>query len=142
MKTHEEVLSSILKTAQMGQIGIRTVLDLELRPEFRKALESQLLEYDNIESEAHSICNQNDWSVPELDPAIRKMTEMMSRMRFQGKNQQSRIASAMITGNSKGIIKGGKTLHHMYSPNTQVANLSKKLLETETANICQMQAYL
>ena len=42
MKNSKEMLSSLLKTTQMGQIGIRSVLDTNMRPGLRKALESQL----------------------------------------------------------------------------------------------------
>ena len=42
MKNSREILTSVLKTTQMGQIGIRSVLDTSMRPGLRKALESQL----------------------------------------------------------------------------------------------------
>ena len=58
MKNSREILTSVLKTTQMGQIGIRSVLDTSMRPGLRKALESQLREYDSIETEAHSIATQ------------------------------------------------------------------------------------
>ena len=48
MTNSKEILSSVLKTTQMGQIGIRSVLDTSMRPALRKALESQLHEYDSI----------------------------------------------------------------------------------------------
>ena len=38
MKTSQEILSSVLKTTQMGQVGIRSVLDTTLNPELRQAL--------------------------------------------------------------------------------------------------------
>ena len=50
MKTSQDILSSILKTTQMGQIGIRSVLDAPMSPGIQKALHSQLKEYDAIET--------------------------------------------------------------------------------------------
>ena len=50
MKNSKEILSSVVKTAQMGQTGIRSVLDTSMRPSLRKALESQLREYESIET--------------------------------------------------------------------------------------------
>ena len=70
MKNSKQLLSSLLKTTQMGQIGIRSVLDTSMRPSLRKALESQLAEYDAIETEAHSIASQRGWELAELDPAV------------------------------------------------------------------------
>ena len=63
MKSSKEILSSVLKTTQMGQIGIRSVLDTSMRPALRMALESQLHEYDSIETEAYSIASQRGWEL-------------------------------------------------------------------------------
>ena len=69
MKNSRDMLEGILKTVQMGQVGIRSVLDTSMRPGLRKALENQLRELDTIESEAHVIASQRGWDLPELDPA-------------------------------------------------------------------------
>ena len=52
MKGSKDILSSILKTTQMGQIGIRSILKSPLRSALRTELNSQLREYDAIEREA------------------------------------------------------------------------------------------
>lgn len=132
----------MLKTTQMGQIGIRSVLDTNLSSDFRSALDSQLKEYDRIETEAHNIAGAKGWKVAELDPGIRTMTDMMTRMRLSGRNNQSRIAGMMIQGNSRGIIKVGKNLNHMQSKDPEITALAGKLLKTENENILQMQKYL
>ena len=142
MKNSKEILSSILKTTQMGQIGIRSVLDNSMRPGLRKALESQLQEYDSIESEAHSIATQRGWELPELDPAVRLMTDMTTRMKLSHGNSDSKIADMMIQGNTKGMIKGLKNLHQFPEADSQISTLSQKLLDCETANIRQMQGFL
>ena len=108
MKNSRQVLSGILKTTQMGQVGIRSVLDTSMRPGLRKALESQLQEYDAIESEAHSIASQRGWELPELDPAVRLMTDMMTRMKLHRANTDSQIASMTTQGNTRRMIKGLK----------------------------------
>lgn len=142
MKNSKEMLSSVLKTTQMGQVGIRSVLDTSMRPGLRKALESQLAEYDNIESEAHAIASQRGWELPELDPAKRLMADMMTRMKLSRGNSDSKIADMMIQGNTKGMIKGLKNLHQFPQQDDQISTLSQKLLDCETANIRQMQLFL
>ena len=142
MKTNREILSSVLKTTQMGQIGIRSVLDTSMRPSLRKALESQLAEYDAIETEAHSIASQRGWELAELDPAVRAMSNMMTRMKLTGHNADSKIADMMIQGNTKGMVKGLKDIHQFAQQDGPVCALSQKLLDTETANIRQMQNFL
>ena len=142
MKNSKEILSSVVKTAQMGQTGIRSVLDTSMRPSLRKALESQLREYDSIETEAHTIASQRGWELNELDPGVRMMTDMMTRMKLHGRNTDSKIADMMIQGNTRGMVKGLKNLHQFPSSDSQVQMVSQKLLDCETANIRQMQGYL
>lgn len=142
MKNGKDLLSSVLKTTQMGQIGIRSVLDTTMNPNLRKALESQLREYDSIETEAHAIASQRGWEVQELDPAIRLMADMTTRMRLNGKNAESKIAAMMIQGNTRGMIKGLKNLHRVPTQEGPIPTLTQKLLDCETANIRQMQPFL
>lgn len=125
-----------------GQIGIRSVLDTSMRPGLRKALESQLREYDSIETEAHSIATQRGWDMDELDPSVRLWSNLMTRMKLNGRNTDSKIADMMIQGNTKGMIKGLKTLHQFGQQDEQINTLSQKLLDCENANIRQMQGYL
>ena len=142
MKNSKEILTSILKTTQMGQIGIRSVLDTSMRPGLRKALESQLREYDSIESEAHNLASQRGWEMDDLDPAIRMMSNMMTRMKIRGKNTDSKIADLMIQGNTKGMIKSLKDIHQYPETDDRISTLSQKLLDCEKANIRQMQTFL
>ena len=142
MKNGKEVLTSLLKTTQMGQVGIRSVMDTSMRPGIRKALESQLKEYDAIETEAHALASQRGWELRELDPAIRMMSDMMTRMKLGGQGSESKIADMMIQGNTKGMIKSLKDLHQFTGDDERVRTLSQKLLDCENANIRQMQQYL
>ena len=142
MKNSKEILSSLLKTTQVGQSGIRSVLDTSMRPGLRKALESQLQEYDSIETEVHALASQRGWELKELDPALRMMADMTTRMRLNGRNTDSKIAGMMIQGNTRGMIKGLKNLHQFANQDAQVHILSQKLLDCETANIRQMQSFL
>lgn len=142
MNSSKEMLSSLLKTTQMGQVGIRSVLDTAMRPALRKALESQLREYDTIETEAHHIASQRGWDLPELDPAVRFMADMMTRAKLTWGNTDSKIAGMMIQGNTRGMITGLKNAHQFNKSDEQVSILSRKLLDCETANIRQMQSFL
>lgn len=142
MKSSKEILSSVLKTTQMGQVGIRSVLDTSMRPSLRKALESQLREYDRIESEAHAIASQRGWELPELEPAIRFFSDLTTRIKLTRHDNDSQIADMMIQGNTKGMIRGLKNLHQFPSQDNQVNTLSQRLLDCETANIRQMQMFL
>ena len=123
-------------------VCVSVALALALRPALRKALESQLNEYDSIETEAHTIATQRGWDLKELNPGTRMMADMMTRMKLRGRNADSKIADMMIQGNTKGMIKGLKNIHQFVDQDAQVKTISQKLLDCETANIRQMQGYL
>ena len=142
MKGSKDILSSILKTTQMGQIGIRSILKNNLESNLRNELNSQLREYDTIESEAHGIAISRGWELKELDPAIKSMTNMMTRTRLSFGNANSKAAAMMIQGNTRGIIKGFKNLNQFQSDDKAVMNLAQKLLDFEDANNRQLQGFL
>ena len=142
MKNSQQILSSVLKTTQMGQIGIRSVLDTRMRRGLRRALEQQLREYDQIETEAHTLAAQRGWELKDLDPAVRMMSNMVTRMKLSAGGTESKIADMMIQGNTKGMIKGLRNMHQFPREDSRITALSQKLLDTETANIRQMQAFL
>ena len=142
LKDSKEILSSVLKTTQMGQIGIRSALEAEMKPELRQAMEAQLQEYDAIESQAHSIAAERNWVLPELNPSIRFMTDRMTKMKLSYGKVNSKIAEMMIRGNTSGVIKGLKNLHQMEQQDDSVSALSLKLLDTESANVDQMKQFL
>lgn len=142
MKGSKDVLSSIIKTTQMGQIGIRSVLNAPLRASLKDALRSQLREYDIIEREALALAASRGLPIKELDPAIKHMTNMMTKARLSFGDSSSKAAAMMIQGNTRGIIKGYKNLNQFAVPDERIANLSKKLLDCEKENIQQMQGFL
>lgn len=142
MKTNKELLSSITKTVQMGQLGIRCVMDKAENTELRGALRSQLKEYDMIEEEAFNLANQRGWEIEELDPALKAMSKAYTKASLMAGNVDSRIAAMMIKGNTNGMIKGIKNQHHAKEHDPQINKLTEKLLMHETANIKQMQEYL
>lgn len=142
MKSSRELLSSITKTAQMGQVGVRSVIDYAENNELKQALHSQLLEYDHIEEEALNIAEQRGWDIPQLAPISKLMSNAYAKANLLVGNTDSRIAAMMINGNTKGMIKGIKNQHHSHGTDPKINKLGEKLLAHETTNIRQMQEYL
>lgn len=142
MKDSKDVLSSIIQTAQMGQIGISSVLNAPLRANLKDALRSQLREYDTIEREALNLAAAKGWTLKELNPAVKRMTNMMTKAKLSYGNPSSKAAAMMIQGNTKGIIKGYKNLNQFAAPDERITELSRKLLDCEKENIQQMQGFL
>ena len=142
MKSSKDVLSSVLKTTQMGQIGIRAVLKCDVNGALRTALQDQLSEYDKVEDEAHALAAEKGWELEELKPAVKKMAVMMTRTRLSYGYVNSKTAAMMIQGNTRGMIKGFKNLNHYNKCDPQIASLAHRLITCEEDNIRQMQGFV
>ena len=135
-------LNSIVKTAQMGQIGIRSVLNQPVRASLRSTLKAQLHEYDQIEQEAMKIAGSNGWKLDELNPMVKTMTNFMTKARLTFGDTSAKAAAMMIQGNTRGIIKGYKNMHNNKCSDDRVNQLQAKLLSHEEEYTKQMQGFL
>ena len=142
MKDSKDLLGSIIKTTQMGQIGIRSVLNAPLQTNLKQTLQNQLKEYDSIEREALELASYRGWNLEQLDPMIKHMTKIMTKMRLSYGNTNSKAAAMMIQGNTRGLIKGYKNLNQLVPSDERIIVLGQKLLDCEKANIRQMQGFL
>ena len=142
MKNGQEILSSILKTTQMGQVGIRCVYQKVTDADLKNALHSQLKEYNEVEKKAEELARARCWKVEELAPAVKAMASMTSRARLHFGAADSKVAAMMIQGNTRGMIKGLKNLHRYYEEDADIKSLANELLEYEQANIAQMQGFV
>ena len=142
MKTSKEVLTSILKTTQMGQIGIRSVLKSKLDTCLRSELRTQLEEYDAIEKEAYGIAASKGWRLSELNPGIKAMTNIMTIPRLSFGNINSKAAAMVINGNTRGIIKGHKNINQYAVSDQRIQALAEKLINFEEINNKHLQGFL
>ena len=134
-----EFLSSLLKTAQCGQVEIRSILDTPMCRNLRDTLEAQLREYDSMETEALIIAHRRGWELNELDHGLRFLMDKRNRFRLNGRNTDSRIADIMIQNNTRSMIRGLKKLHQFKGEDFQLRILSQKILDCETSSIRQLQ---
>jgi len=142
MKPNQQCLSALLKTVQLGQVQIRSVLDTSMRSSLRNTLESQLQEYNSMETEAYTIALQRGWELPELDPGRKFLKDRVTRLQLNSSQTYSRFADLLILENTRGMIRGFRNLHQAEGLDHQIRILSQKLLDCETANIRQMQGFL
>ena len=142
MKDSKDILSSLLKTTQMGQVGIRSVEKAANGEQLKKALKSQLQEYNQIEQETYALARERGWQLAELNPMARTMADMASRSKLMYNKNDSKIAEMMVQGNTRGVIKSLKNLHRYHQNDGQVTAMAQKLLDCENNNIKQMEGFL
>lgn len=142
MNDSKTILTSTLHTAQMGQNGIKCVMEKAVCPALRKELRSQLKEYDNIETLAKHLAQVRNWDLPKVNPLLLTMSSLTSRARLLVGDTDSLIAGMLIQGNTRGRILGMKKLSKAEDPDPAVVALSRKLLDLEQENIISAQEYL
>lgn len=142
MKGSKDLLSSILKTTQAGQTGIRSIMSRPLNDSLKTALHSQLREYNAIEKQAYDLARERNWVLEELGPTMKHISNVMSKTRLRFGDIDSKAAAMMVAGNTRGMIKGFKNLNQYSHSDVAVGALARKLLDCEEENIQQMQGYL
>lgn len=137
------MLNAIRQTTQMGCYGIKTVLNETANREFRSALRSQMNEYEEIYNEADRLLQERSGQVKDINPMAKYGSAMMSKMRVRtSPNPTAKIAEMMLQGNTRGMVKSMHNIRTMGVLDPKVSSLSKRLLQTEQANIDQMKRYL
>ena len=142
MKDSKDILSSLLKTTQMGQVGIRSVEKAAEGHHLKKALKDQLNEYNKIEEETYALARERGWQLKELNPMARTMADMAARSKLMYNKNDSRIAEMMVQGNTRGVIKSLKNMHRYHQNDGRVTMLAQQLLDCENNNIKQMEGFL
>lgn len=126
----------------MGQCGIRCVQNKATGSGLKQALHDQLTEYDAIEQQAYDLATRRGWLLEPLDSAVERMSSIMARMQLIGSDLDSKIAKMLVQGNTRGMIKGLKNLHHSTRLDTQVEQIARNLLQREQENIRQACEFL
>lgn len=142
MKDSKDILSSLLKTTQMGQVGIRSVIGTADSTGLKKALKEQLKEYDAIEKETYALAKARNLQLQGLNVAARSMADMMARSQLLYGKSDARIAAMMVQGNTRGVTKGLKNLHRYHQNDGAVTALAQRLLDHENSSILEMEGFL
>ena len=142
MKSNKDVLGSVIKTAQMGVVGIQSVAPYAVNVALQEELRSEKREYARIAQLGHEIATARGWDTKELPGAAKLFSNVCARSQLMFGRTDSKIAAMMINGNTKGVIKGLKNMHHAPGRDHAVATLSQKLLDTENENIRKLQGYV
>ena len=142
MKSNREILTSMLHTVQMGQTGIRCIMDNAVKTDLEAELKDQLREYDMLEKETLQVAQNIGLELKNLHPALETMSNVMSKMQLIGGDADSKIAGMLIQGNTRGMILGLKNLRKTANIQPQVQALAQKIINRENMNIQKSQPFL
>ena len=136
-----EILNLIYKNAEMGFIGIDTVIPKITSEKVAKLVKEQRKEYKNICKSVEELMKHYDSEVTGVSKPKEVMSKIMSEMMTLGADD-TKIVKMMMTGNERGIVELQEKLNMYHDLDAEVEELAKKLLETEEHNRDEFKPYL
>lgn len=140
--TEIKYLNKLYQCAEMGVVGINSVIDKAHKEEFRVLLETQKEEYDHICNEIVRILKKYGCEEKKLGMMAKKSSEMMSEMKTKMDDSDNQIAKMMMEGNNKGIIEVTKIQNEYQGDDKEVKEMITRFLDTEQHNLDEMKKYL
>lgn len=137
------MLNSIRQTTQLSCHEIHCVMDETLDQELRNDLRSQLQEYHSIYAEADRLLRRREAEKKNIR-SLRKYSSGLSAM-LQVRasvDPSAKIASLLLQKNTRNMTKSISDLRSLGTLDPKVSSLSKRLLQTEQANMDRLKRYL
>ncbi len=144
MKNNEEVLSFIWQNADMGIIGISSVLKFVNNEDFKELLEEQMEEYNKIcEKVGDLMLESNDEEKYKDSSKISEIrTNLMSNMKLMKDKSISNVAKMMIEGTNRGIIEIQEKINSYKISDKKVEKLAMEFKDMLEHNLDELKKYL
>lgn len=137
-----ELLTSCFQITQMGRDAVMQLIKIAEDAPFRKALENQLTEYQNIFDQAQEMLNSRGTVPKEISTMSKMAASASAKMKTLSDKTSSNMAEMMINGNTMGIIEITKSLHRCNQAEQEVLNFANHLLDVQRKNVDEMTTFL
>lgn len=142
MINDKEMLTFIMKNAEMGCRGINNIKHHSSSAEMTKALKIQNLEYGRIYNNARNLLKSKGGETKHVHPANVVMSKVITERELKKDNSNSHIAEMMIQGNTMGVQKIARHIRQYGNQDRHITNLANRLMSTQQNNIEQMKQFL
>ena len=137
-----EILKEISKDAKMGMDSVTIVTKKVQDDKFKKLLDEQHNEYQNIFDRTQEILKQHGETIEDV-PAMQKMMGWMGiQMNTMNDKSNSQLSELLIQGNDMGIIKGHKLLNNNEFTTPEIQNLLSDFVRLQEKNIDDLKKFL
>lgn len=134
-------LNLIYQNAQMGLIGIDSVIDKVEDEQVAKLIKEQRSEYEEFCSDVKKILIKYGAKEEEISALQKLSSKIMSEAMSFNKGDKN-IVKLMMEGNEKGVIAIQEKLNEYQDKDPEIVELAKKLLKTEEHNREEFKKYL
>ena len=118
-----EILKEINKDAKMGMDSITMVNEKVQDEKFRKLLDNQHNEYQNIFDRTQELLVQNNEDMKDVPSMQKAMAWTGIQMNTMNDKSNSKLSELLIQGNDMGVIKGTKLLNESSFTTPEIENL-------------------
>ena len=139
--TNIKFLNLIYQNAEMGLIGIDTVIGKVENEAIAKLIGEQRKEYEEFLEDARKILIKYGAKEEEVSKLKSLSSKAMANAMTMGKTDKE-IAKLMMEGNQKGVLEITAELNQYEGDDEEILDLAHKLLATEEHNREEFKQYL
>ena len=139
--TNIKFLNLIYQNAEMGLIGIDTVIKKVESENIAKLIKEQRKEYEHFLDDARKILLKYGAKEEEISKLKNLSSKAMANIMTMGKSDKE-IAKLMMEGNQKGVLEITAELNEYEGNDEEILDLAHKLLATEEHNREEFKEYL
>ena len=143
MSADAEMLNFIYQNSQMGVETLNQLIPMIDNEAFKKRIEAQLKEYEQIHEEAKKLLNRHGYDEKGIGALEKIMAYLMIDMKTLMDKSSSHIAEMLIQGSNIGIIDAVKRINqYEKEAEKEVTALMKRLLKFEENNVERLKEAL
>ena len=137
-----DILKEINKDAKMGMDSIAMVNEKVQDEKFRKLLDSQHNEYQNIFDRTQELLVQKNEDMKDVPSMQKAMAWTGIQMNTMNDKSNSKLSELLIQGNDMGVIKGTKLLNESSFTTPEIENLLFDFVRLQEKNIDDLKKFL
>ena len=137
-----EMLNYVYQNAEMGRDALTQLIQITNDTKFRKTMEAQLNEYQNVFDSAEKMIQERNEQAKGVGPMAKISSRLMVNAKTMMDSSPSKMAQMLIQGSTMGVVEVTRHMKDYDGSDERVNDISQKLLHTEQQNIEEMKKYL
>ena len=137
-----EILKEINKDAKMGMDSLTMVTKKVQDEKFKKLLNNQHDEYQNIFDRTQELLVQENKNIQDIPTMQKVMAWTGIQMNTLNDKSNSKLSELLIQGNDMGVIKGTKLLNESNFTTPEIKNLLSDFVRLQEKNIDDLKKFL
>jgi len=135
-------LNYVYQNSQMGVDTLKQLIDIAEDEQYKKHLECEFNEYNEIHIAAQKALNENGYDEKGISAMEKIRTYLVLNMQTLADKSPSHISEMLIIGSNMGVINAVRNLKKYQNADPNILDLMDRLLKFEENNILQLKGFL